>query len=477
VAISQSDDIRALLGGGADEDRVATAHFLIGAMFLVVGGLLELLALFSVRFADIFPISFGRLEAMANLTLLVGFAILSLLGGIYYVLPRLTGVRLQMLGLARLALLGISGLVVAGWLVIGFGLGTGREPFGLPWWVDAALTAVVVLPAGVVVQTIRRREEKRSFATLWFAIGASVWLPLLFVTNLASQVLPGLGSVSDTYGDLFFSAGLITMFVLTAGTGLTYYTVVKELDVALASRQLALVGFWSLGFAGVWWGVAQLVFGPGPAWVSGVAAALGLAFPIGALANAANVSLTLEGSWNEVGERPGVASGVLGLYFTVVIALMASLGSFPSLGSVTALTGYWEAIEYAAVLGAGALLVAGIAFEALPRIAGRRLPNSDRARSFNRLTVIGAGGVLVTLAAAGIIDGYSWLAGSNSAAYIDAGDGWGAGSGASQALTLLAIGFAVVAFLGQISYASVIAGTLFSGKAVPQELLVDTDDE
>jgi cbb3-type cytochrome oxidase subunit 1 len=466
-----------LLGGGADEDRVATAHFLIGAMFLVVGGLLELLALFSVRFADLSPISFGRLEAMANLTLLVGFAALSLLGGIYYVLPRLTGVRLQMLGLARLALLGITGLVVAGWLVIAFGLGTGREPFGLPWWIDAALTAVVVLPAVAVIQTIRRREETRSYVTLWFVIGSVIWLPLLFLTNLASQVLPGLGSVSDAYGDLFFSAGIITMFLLTAGTGLVYYTVVKELDIPLASRQLAMVGFWSLGFAGVWWGVSQLVFGPGPGWVSGVAAALGLAFPIGALANAVNVSLSLEGNWNQLGHRPGVASGVLGLYFTVVIALMASLASFPSLGSVTALTGYWEAIEYAAVLGAGALLIGGIAFEALPRIAGRRLPTTERARTFNRLTVIGAGGVLVTLAAAGIIDGYSWLAGSNSAAYIDAGDGWGAGSSAARALTLVALGFGVVTFLGQLSFASVVAGTLFSGKAVPQELLVDVDDE
>src|SRR5690606_24192772 len=96
------------------------------------------------------------------------------------------------------------------------------------------------------------------------------------------------------YNDLFTSAGLVTMVVITLGSGLFYYAVVRELDIALASRQLAQVGFWSLGLASVWWGIAQLIFGPGPNWVAGVAAALGLAFPIGALANAANISLTLE---------------------------------------------------------------------------------------------------------------------------------------------------------------------------------------
>jgi cbb3-type cytochrome oxidase subunit 1 len=196
------------------------------------------------------------------------------------------------------------------------------------------------------------------------------------------------------------------------------------------------------------------------------------------LINAANVSMTLEGHWDEMGDRPGVASGVYGLYFAVAIAVMASFASFPTIGSVTALTTYWEAIEYAILLGAGSLLVAGITFEALPRAAGRRLPTSDRARTFNRLTIVGVGGVLVSLAAAGLVTGYSWLGGSNTAAFQDAGDTWAVGAGAAEVLTLVAVGFAIVTVLGQFAYASVVAGTIFSGKVVAQDLLVaDGDDD
>jgi cbb3-type cytochrome oxidase subunit 1 len=447
-------------------------------MFLVLAGVLELLALFSLRFAGLAPISYGRAEAMANITVMLGFLVLTLAGGIYYVLPRLTGARLWRRELAYLGLLGVSGLVVLDLLAVVFGLGEGRQPFGLPWWLNLPMLAVLVIPFAVTMMTIRRREEERSFVTLWFVIGGSAWLPLLYFVYTAGH-LPFVSSLGQAYSDLFFSAGFVTLWVFTVGSGLFYYTLVKEVDVPLASRQLAYVGFWSLGFAAAWWGSAQLVFGPGPGWIDGVSAALGLAFPIGAIANASNASLTLQGHWEELRDKPGVVAGVVGLYLGVAVSILAAFAAFPSVGSVTALTAFWEGIEYAALYGVGALLAAGIVFEAMPRLAGRELASFERPRSFTRLTVIGVGGVSVSMIAAGLVTGYSWVAGPNSAAYVNAGEGWGAGAGTTDVLLLVAFGFGIVAFLGQLAFAATVIGTVTSGRAVPQEVLVygpDPDD-
>ncbi len=472
MADTGTAEIRALLRGGSGEDRVAATHFVVGAGFLLLGSALALLGLASIRFADLFPVSFGRLEPMANLTLMIGFGAISLVGGVYYVLPRLTGARLWSTDLARLGLFALSGLVVLGDAAIAFGFGTGRQPFGLPWWLHLPMLFILAIPALITTGTIAQRVEERSYVTLWFVIAGTVWMPLLYLANFAGE-LPFLGAVQVAYADLFFSAGFVTMVIFTLGTGLFYYAVVKELDAPLASRQLALVGLWSFGFASVWWGAAQLTFGPGPEWVAGVAAALGLAFPIGALANAANVSLTLEGSWGEVGGKPGVGAGVVGLYLAAGVAALAALAGFRSVASVTALTSFWEGVEYLALAGVGALLVAGVTFTALPRLAGRELHTAGRARSFIRFTVAGSVGVLVTLAASGIMSGYSWLAGSNSAAYVDAGEGWASGVGAAADTLLLAgVLFAAVAFIGHLAYASVIFGTLTSGRAAAQEVLV-----
>jgi cbb3-type cytochrome oxidase subunit 1 len=476
LAATQTANIRDLLGASADGDRVAAAHFLIGALFLVLAGALELLTLFSLRFGGLSPVSFGRVESMSNITIMLGFLVVSLSGGIYYVLPRLTGARLWRKELALSGLILISGLVVVDLLAVVLGFGPGRQPLGLPWWLHIPMLGALSIPLAVTMMTIRQRVEETSFVTLWFVIGGTAWLPLLYLAYFAGD-LPFLTALGQTYSDLFFSAGFVTLWVFTVGSGLFYYTLVKELDIPLAFRQLASVGFWSLGFAAAWWGTAQMVFGPGPGWVDGVAASLGLAFPIGALANASNASVTLQGHWEELGEKPGVLSGVIGLYLGVAVAILASFASFPSIGSVTALTPYWEAIEYAALFGVGVLLTAGISFEALPRVSGREPRTYDRPRSFNRLTVIGVGGVMISLVSAGLLSGFSWIAGSNSAAYIDAGDGWGAGAGAAEALLLFAVGFGIIAFLGQLAYAATVIGTILNGRAVPQEVLVYGDDD
>lgn len=474
---TRTADIGTLLGGGSEEDRLAVSHFLVGAIFLIIGGALQVLSLVALRFGYLFPVSYGRLEPAANLALMIGFAAISLVGGIYYVLPRLTGARLAATRLAGLGLLGLAGLTALGLLALFLGVGDGGQPLGLPWWIDVPMAAVLFIPAVITVGTIRHREEQRSFVTLWFVIGGAVWLPLLYTAHLAAE-LPGASAVTVAYAQTFLSSGFITMFLVTVGSGLVYYTTVKELDVPLASRQLALVGFWSLGFASVWWGVAQLLFGPGPGWIAGVAAALGLAWPIGALANAANVTLSMEGEWGSVGEQPAVLSGLLGLYLTVGVAAVAALAGFRSVGSVTSLTPFWEAVEYVSLAGIGALLVSGVAFSALPRMVGRHLETVARARRFHRYTLTGSVGVLVSMGAAGILAGYSWIGGSNTAAYVDAGEGWAAGLGNSyDTLLLVALLFAIVLLVGLGGYASIVFGTLTRGKAIPQEVLMARHDQ
>lgn len=468
--MADDQHIRATPAEGGD--RIATAHFVAGAAFLVLGGLAEILALLSIRFDGIFPFTYGRLEPMANLTLMIGFGVLSLLGGVYYTVPRLTGARLWRPELAGVGLAAIATLVLAGLAAIALGLGDGRTPLSLPWWLDLPMLGALAVPFLVTTGSILRREEPRMFVTLWFVLGGVTWLPLLYLAHFTGD-LPFVSSVTMAYADVLLMAGFVTMFLFTVGTGLVYFSVARELDVPLASRQLALVGFWSLGIAAGWWGAAQLVFGPGPTWLAGVAAALGLAFPIGALVNAANVSLSLEGSWAKLGERPGVLAGITGLYLGAGVALLAAFAGFRSVASVVALTAFWEAIEYAFLAGVGPLLVAASAFSAVPRVTGRRLYTPARARSFVRLTVVGVIGGVVTMGGAALLTGYGWIGGSNSAAFIDAGEGWARSSGGSvQALWLLAIGFAAVTLSGHLAYVSAVLGTMTRGEATTQEILV-----
>ena len=220
--------------------------------------------------------------------------------------------------------------------------------------------------------------------TLWFVMGGVAWLPLLYLAYSAGS-LPFVGSLAAEYSELFFSAGFVTLWVFTVGSGLFYYTLVKELDIPLASRQLASVGFWSLGFAAAWWGSAQLVFGPGPGWIDAVSAALGLAFPIGALANAANASLTLQGHWERVAGQAGChlrrRRPLPGWWWSAILA--SSPPSPPSDRSPHSPASGRRSNTWPCT-GSACCSSPGVVFEALPRMSGRRAGHLDRPRSFNR---------------------------------------------------------------------------------------------
>ena len=62
VTDTRTEDNPVLMGGGAEEDRLSAAHFLTGALFLVFGGLVYVLMIFSMRFGGISGVSYGRLE-------------------------------------------------------------------------------------------------------------------------------------------------------------------------------------------------------------------------------------------------------------------------------------------------------------------------------------------------------------------------------------------------------------------------------
>lgn len=462
-------DIRTLIRADRTRpDSAAVAHVVVSIGFLAVGSLAALAGLLSMAFPSFIPLGYGLIRAITMLSLLVGFATLSVVGGAYYVLPRLTAAPLWNERLAGLGLLLIAATTAIGIVVVGAGFGDGAEPFALPWWLDLPMLAGLAIPALVALQTVRMKSENRTYVTIPYVLVGLTAMPILY---LAAN-LPGLTSLASALGDLWFSAAYPVAGVLLTAIGLGYYAVVKE-DRPLAGRQLAWIGHWSLLFGAGWFGVAQIAGGPVPDWLGAVAAAGGLAFPVGMIASAAALISTLEGSWRgEDGTDPIVMTAVAGTGLGVVVAILAAVAGFRSTATLVAFTPYWEAITYGLVLGVIPLLIASWTYQALPRMTGRSLSSHDSIRRQVRLTLLGTGGLVLVLVLAGLVTGYSWAGGAFTGTFAAVGEGWAAASGPGRILTGLAVVPGLVAVLGNLGLASVVFFTITQGRAGTQEVLV-----
>lgn len=449
----------------ARSDSAALIHLLVSSLFLGLGGVLYLLALIARAYPGLFEgyFSAGRLRPLTFAVVMIGWLVPALAGATYYVLPRLTGAALWNESLVALSVWAYGGVTLAGAAAVFLGFGDGAMPLGFPWWIDIVVLAVVSIPAVVAVQTVRNRSEAGVYPTLWFVLAGTAWLPTIYLL----ATVPGLNSVSRSLQEVTFSSGFGSLWVLAVGTGVAYYTVAKASGAPLANRQLARVGFWSLAAAAAWAGPAQLAYGPTPSWLDQVAAVLTLALPVAALANAMANALTAEDSLAE--PSPALRATMWGLGLAVIAALFTAVGSFRSSAALVAFTDFWDGIEYLMLFGAGGLLVAGWAYQALPAMTGLELPSESIPRRHITLTVVGTLATAAVLMVAGVLSGYLWAGGSFTGAFADAGDGW---TSAGQTLLIVGVMTSAVTVAGQFVFVYAVFKTLTSGVGRAREVFV-----
>jgi cbb3-type cytochrome oxidase subunit 1 len=456
---------------GIASETAAKAHLFASVAFIGLSLPLGFAALLTLRFPGMFGgLSYGRLRPAFMIAVCLGALFLSFTGGIYYVLPRVTGAVLRGEALAQLALPASVAVYLAGILLVLLGFGDGREPFGLPWWLDLAVLATVSVPAIVTFLTLRERIEPRQFPSVWYAVGGTLALPILYIVGN----LPGTTQVAAALGDRAFMAGFNAIWVVGVGTGLAYYAVVKSTEQPLASRNLARIGFWSLMFGAVWQGPAQLAMGPVPEWVVALAAFDGLAVVVACLANATCLALTMGSAWRRRREYPAALAALSAAGLAAAWSIVSSVASFRAALAMTDLTLFWEGTSDLVLLGAGGLFAAAWTYQALPNLFGRALFSDRLALTNVRSFTIGATGLALLLILGGIASGYGWAGGANAGAYVSAGPGWEQSAGPARLMLLLAVIPAAILGWGTVAFVRNVFLTYVRGRATVQEVLVPT---
>ncbi len=458
-------------------DSAARRHLVASLLFLLVSGLATLLLFVKLPypsfFADQPALSYGRLRPIAMWTTVFGWLTLAHLGAIYYLVPRLTGTRLWNERLANLGLWLAVGVNVAAVVLLAAGFTEGREWAELPWWLDLAGLAVLGIPTLIVTRTVLDRREEGLYVSLWYAVAGLYWLVALYV----------LGNIPYLYGaaaqiqSSFLVSGVTHLWLIGIGIGTAYYLVPKITGNPLYSRQLALIGFWSLAFAGAWLGQSRHPYGPGPDWLDGVAVVLALALVVAALAVVANLAGTMQGKWMALRDSAALRFVSAAMVVLLLVAVVGTLQGLPSVAALIGLTAFGDGTLVLAVYGLATLLAAAFIYHAFPRLFGRTLFSERLSRLHLRLTIVGIGSLVALLWLSGLVSGYGWAGGSLSGAFAATGEGFGSVLDQVRVLYILAAPATAVLVAGQIVFVYNLFRTFTSGAAAPHEILTMGEDD
>ncbi len=291
------------------------------AGWLALGLLLCLLNSFRYHSPDFLSgwswLTFGRIEALANLSLAYGFALPAAWAAALLLLSRSGGAPVARPAWVFLgAVLWQVGLVAAAAGILAGDVLPYRW-FELPSYAAWILLAAYLPVGASALATLWQRRQSALEPAHWFLMAALLWFP--WILSAAAMVLHGGGARGTAQIPVaqWYSSGLLNVALGGIVLGAAVHLLPQRLGAPLPSRQACRFAFWLwVAFAG---SARVLPGAPVPAWISALGAAssffvalalLALAWNFGQALAAAGRERALEALWRDRAHR-FVAVGAL----------------------------------------------------------------------------------------------------------------------------------------------------------------------
>ncbi|MCI0399200.1 MAG: cbb3-type cytochrome c oxidase subunit I [Chloroflexi bacterium] len=407
----------------SSEPGSASRRFFYASLFwLLVPGVLGLILatfLYLPAVQDYIPLaikptlSFGRLRPTHVNLAVFGWLSQAYIGGIYFILPRLTRARLYSERLAH-ANWWLWNLMVAGALVtLPLGQTQGREYAEMAWPLDLLLVLNMLLLMANIWGTIVRRKEPKVYVSLWnFVAGTMIMLPVYMVGNKIWDPAGAYTGMNDNIVNYFYVHNLFNAWFTTVGIGLALYLLPKLTDKPLYSHGLALWGLWS-----VWTGQHHQLYSPAPDWLEYLTVVFSMLAAVPTTAFMVNFFMTMRGRWPRAGQDVALRFFATGAIFWALTCVQGVAQSFRNFSLHVHLTNWVVGHSHLAFVADYSFWAFALVYLAVPELMRRPIYSRRLMEWHYWLTTLGMVVFMVALWAAGLIQGQNWL--TNSIPFLE----------------------------------------------------------
>jgi cytochrome c oxidase cbb3-type subunit 1 len=399
-------------GERIEADRSARRPVLLflhsAVVWLLVGSVLGLVASLKFQFPDWLAgqaaWTFGRVRAAHLNVVAYGWASMALVGIAVWMIPRLVRAPLHRPAMATAAAVGWNLFVGVGVAAILAGWTDGLEWLEIPYPIDLIVAVAGGLMAYSVLATVARRKTKHFYVSVWYALAALVWFPILFVT----ANLPVWGGVGQAAVNWWYGHNTLGLWVTALGLGAAYYLIPKVLGRPIRSYWLSLVGFWALAFFYSLNGIHHLVGGPLPTWLITVSITASVMMVIPVAATAVNFHSTMVGRFSTLRYSPTLAFVVAGAMIYTAVSLQGSAEALRTVNRVTHFTHFTVGHAHLGLYGFASMIVFGAYYFIVPRLVGWEWPRPALIWWHFWLALAGIAVYFVALTIGGWLEG-AWM--------------------------------------------------------------------
>jgi cbb3-type cytochrome oxidase subunit 1 len=354
------------------EPDFAARQSILWAIAWLVGGVTVTLALHVLLVrpdlnAGLGFLTYGRLRAVADTTIVFGWLGTIAFAAIFGLVPRIAEVQLHNEPLGAATTLTWSLILTGGIVAVLLGLDQGRPLAELPAGADLGIALMLVMVLYNAGVTVVRRRERTLYVSGWFLLAAALLGPLVFIMGN----LPVLSGVTDAIVSGFYQNGIEVLWLLPVALGIAHYVVPVETGNGLYSSVLARTTFWSLMFAGGWCGQRFFLKGPAPDYLDAIAVAMTFVLLIPILSAAANLYASGKDRWNLASQAFGLRFAASGLGLAVAWIVLVVITVTPSFNRFVGVTAWASGVRHLAVFGVFSSFGFAFVYHAYPLMVGR----------------------------------------------------------------------------------------------------------
>ncbi|MBX7172271.1 MAG: cbb3-type cytochrome c oxidase subunit I [Pyrinomonadaceae bacterium] len=351
-------------------------------------------------------LTYGRMRPLHVNGMLFGWLLAADMGLMYYIVPRLCGVKLwsEKLGMATAALWNfiILGAVVS--LVMGWN--QGWEYAELPTFLDVCVVIAWIMFGANIFMTVANRKYNAMYVSLWYAMGTILWTAFVYLTgNFATLFTTGVNQANLNWMYVHNAVGLIFTPV---GLAIAYYYIPKASNNPLYSHKLSMIGFWSLAFVYVWTGAHHMIHGPISQWLQTISIVFSVMLLIPVWAAVYNFITTMKGQWHQLRENIALKFLMSGVVFYLLTCFQGPMHSLRAVNAIVSKTDWIPGHAHMAVLGAFSFFAIAGCYHTVPLIFKTKLYSDALANWSFWLFLIGGLGFFVTLWLGGFWQGWQW---------------------------------------------------------------------
>jgi cytochrome c oxidase cbb3-type subunit 1 len=396
------------------EDRSSAAPVLLcltsAVLWLICGSLAGLISSLKLHMPDWLVseawLTFGRIRPAHLNMVIYGWSSLAGVGIALWLIPRL--LRTELVG-GRFACAGAivwNVGVAVGIASILLGYSTGLEWLEFPFPPACFLLVGGALMGVPLILTVRRRQVKHLYVSVWYLSAALLWFPLLYAVANAPGVHYGVEQATMNW---WYGHNVLGLWFTPLGLAASYYLIPKILGTPLYSYNLSLVGFWTLAFFYSQVGGHHLIGGPVPTWLITLSIVQSIMMVIPVFAISVNLHMTVLHHFRALRYSPTLRFVVLGAMMYTLVSVQGSIEALRSVNTITHFTHFTIAHAHLGLYGFFAMVMFGSTYFVMPRVLGREWPYSWMITLHFWLVITGFAIYFVSLSVGGWLQGLAML--------------------------------------------------------------------